>query len=120
MEKPTKMPRLAKTMTIMYDLSKLGVLPPRRHYNGCKTCIYIGQYDLYDLYGCTMRTRGVNPKLYEIIVPYEIIAPLGSTPTSANKLEEARVEARRRINIIQSADNIEASGDALNRLRKVV
>jgi len=114
MEKSTKMPRLAKTMTIMYDLSKLGVLPPRRHYNGCKTCIYIGQYDLYDLYGCTMSTRGVNPKLYEIIVP------LGSTPTSANKLEEARVEARRRINIIQSADNIEASGDALNRLRKVV
>ena len=114
MEKSTKMPRLAKTMTIMYDLSKLGVLPPRRHYNGCKTCIYIGQYDLYDLYGCPLSTRGVNLKLYEIIVP------LGSTSIPDSKLEEARVEARRRINIIQSADNIEASGDALNRLRKVV
>jgi len=114
MEKSTKMPRLAEMLPIMFDLSKLGVLPPRRYPNRCRTCIYIGRYGIYDLYGCSMNYTGDGLKLYAVILPNE--DPL--IPT--DKFEEARIEAKRRISIITTADNIEASGDALNRLRKLV
>jgi hypothetical protein len=59
-------------------------------------------------------TGGGLIKLYAVILPNE--DPL--IPT--DKFAEARIEATRRISIITTADNIEASGDALNRLRKLV